>query len=306
MERAAGPQVLANWRFQQALYRAYYDAYTRARLIRETDLEQRALEALRTAPSAGSLAAMRQAEDVLDESATRPVAADRRARLFELAEALFQSIRMQLSVARYKAISVDRGANLDTVDAPLNNRTWLEQRFAELRQNGDEGERLKQLHAIVDWTDPGPGGFYDDLGDLTRQPHLLRGPGYRKDPAFLQSSLVGFAGRAALPRSWWNHAESLGETPLEMQYDDLDPAAEYRVRVVYGGDSPRTKIRLVANGSIEIHPLLAKPQPLKPLEFDIPKAATAGGTLKLSWFREAALGGNGRGCQVSEVWLIRK
>ena len=30
LERAATPQMLANWRFQQALYRAYYDAYTRA------------------------------------------------------------------------------------------------------------------------------------------------------------------------------------------------------------------------------------------------------------------------------------
>ena len=29
MERTATPQMLANWRFQQALYRAYYDAYTR-------------------------------------------------------------------------------------------------------------------------------------------------------------------------------------------------------------------------------------------------------------------------------------
>ena len=29
---------------------------------------------------------------------------------------------MQLSVPRYKAIDVDRGANLDTVDVPLNNR----------------------------------------------------------------------------------------------------------------------------------------------------------------------------------------
>ena len=46
---------------------------------------------------------------------------DWRARVFALAEALFQSIRMQLSVARYKAIAVDRGATLDTVDAPLNN-----------------------------------------------------------------------------------------------------------------------------------------------------------------------------------------
>jgi len=31
MERAATPQMLATWRFQQVLYRAYYDAYTRSR-----------------------------------------------------------------------------------------------------------------------------------------------------------------------------------------------------------------------------------------------------------------------------------
>ena len=37
------PAVLANWRFQQALYRAYYDAYVRSRLIYETDLEEQAL-----------------------------------------------------------------------------------------------------------------------------------------------------------------------------------------------------------------------------------------------------------------------
>ena len=27
MEKAASPQLLLNWRFQQALYRAYYDAF---------------------------------------------------------------------------------------------------------------------------------------------------------------------------------------------------------------------------------------------------------------------------------------
>ncbi|MEX0979382.1 MAG: hypothetical protein WDZ48_11040, partial [Pirellulales bacterium] len=31
METSASPELLANWRFQQALYRAYYDAYVRAR-----------------------------------------------------------------------------------------------------------------------------------------------------------------------------------------------------------------------------------------------------------------------------------
>ena len=43
-----------------------------------------------------------------------------------------------------------------------------------------------------------------------------------------------------------------------------------------------------------------------PIEFDVPTAATLSGELNLSWYREAGLGGNGRGCQVSEVWLLRK
>src|SRR2546427_514255 len=42
------------------------------------------------------------------------------------------------------------------------------------------------------------------------------------------------------------------------------------------------------------------------IEFDIPAKATAGGELTLTWQREPGLGGNGRGCQVSEVWLIKK
>ena len=55
------PRVLANWRFQQALYRAYYDAYVRSRLIHETDLQERAMDRLRQAGATGSMAAMEQA-----------------------------------------------------------------------------------------------------------------------------------------------------------------------------------------------------------------------------------------------------
>ena len=48
----ATPRDLLNWRFQQALYRAYYDAYVRSRLLHETALEERALA--RCAPRARS------------------------------------------------------------------------------------------------------------------------------------------------------------------------------------------------------------------------------------------------------------
>ncbi|MBZ5590953.1 MAG: glycoside hydrolase family 20 zincin-like fold domain-containing protein [Acidobacteriia bacterium] len=296
LEQAATPQMLANWRFQQALYRTYYDEYTRQRLAYETDLESKAMNALRHASHDGAERAMAEAERVLDQAATSKVATDLRARVFELAEALFQSIRMQLSVPRYKAIAVDRGANLDTIDAPLNNRLWLKMRFDEIRKVAEESERLKGIAEILDWTDPGPGGFYDDLGDTTRQPHLVRGEG----------TIVGFGPSGTRRRSWWDHAEALYEAPLRMHYAGLDPQARYKIRVVYAGENPRRKIRLTAGEKWEVHPLMEKPTPLRTLEFAIPREATEHGELDLTWRGEPGLGGSGRGCQVSEVWLIKQ
>jgi hypothetical protein len=306
MEKSASPQDKLNWRFQQALYRTYFDAYVRSRLIYETGLEERALEKLRVAKTMGSAVAMNQAEAILDRAVTERVAPEWRARVFELAEALFQSIRMQLSVERFQAISVGRGANLDTIDMPLNNRLWLKEQFNRLRRLDSEAERLKGLDAILNWTNPGPGGFYDDLGNLTRQPHLVRGPGFPKDPAFLQSSLVGFGYHPGWRMSWCRHAETLNDTPLQMQYRDLDRTAQYKIRIVYAGDNFRPRIRLVANETTEIHPLMLKPTPVAPIEFDIPKQVTRTGELRLAWNQEPGRGGNGRGCQVAEVWLIKK
>jgi hypothetical protein len=305
LEKSATPQDLLNWRFQQALYRAYYDAYERRRLVYETELEERAMEQLQAGRQIGTLVAINRADAILSRAETERVATDWRARVFELAEALFQSIRMQLSVERYKAISVGRGANLDTIDVPLNNRLWLKRQFAELRGQS-EFDRLKGIDAILHWTDPGPGGFYDDLGNLTRQPHLVRGPGFEEDPMFLRSSLVGFAYSPGWRMSWCQHAESLYDAPLTLQYGDLDRQAAYKVRVVYAGDNFRTRIRLVANDATEVHAWLRKPSPVRPLEFDLLPEATHSGKLSLTWTQEPGRGGSGRGCQVAEVWLIKK
>ena len=155
------------------------------------------------------------------------MAVELRARVFELAEALFQSIRMQLSVARYQAISIGRGANLDTIDRPLNNRPWLLARFAEVRQSDSEAERLRRIDAILNWTDPGPGGFYDDLGNPARQPHLVHGSGFRvtggDDPAFFASPLTHFEDFPSLRTSWKDQALALYDAPLQMRYTGLDP-----------------------------------------------------------------------------------
>lgn len=305
LEAGASKEMLANWRFQQALYRAYYDAYVRARLLHETACEQRAMDRLKNAQSGDSLGAIDEAEKLLDQAETR-VAPQLRQRVFELADALFASVQMQTSVPKYQAISVDRGATLDTVDVPLGNRMWLKQRFAVLRNESVETERQKGIDEIVHWTDPGPGGFYDDLGRHDAQPHWLQDPDFTHDPARLMSSRVGFAGFGPMRASWKDHAEALVDWPLRMRYEGLDPNAQYKLRVTYGGDGAQKKIRCVANAQIEVHPYITKKSPIGPVEFDIPPQATAGGRLDLSWFGEQGLAGNGRNAQVSEVWLIKK
>jgi hypothetical protein len=273
-------------------------------------LEEQALSKLRQAPGTGPLVAMDEAEKLLDEAVAHPAAPDLRARVFELGDMLFQSIRMQLSVERHKAIAVDRGATLDTIDEPLNNGLWLKRRFEEIRKLKNERDQLREIATIVNWTDPGPGGFYDDLGNTSRQPHLVRGIGLAGDPGFYETPRVGFiTGRRVAklyPLSWHDNMEALYDAPLRLHYDELDPHAAYSVRIAYAGDSPSVKIRLLADDKYVVHPEITKPRPAALVEFDVPHEATRDGHLTLTWYRQAGLGGNGRGCAVAEVWLIKR
>jgi hypothetical protein len=307
MDRAASPAVSQNWRFQQAQYRAHYDAYVRARLIYETHLEQQARDRLREAGALGSMLAMREAEAILDQALTQRTAAHWRARTFELGEALFQSIRMQLSVVWYKAIAVGRGANLDLIDAPLNNRAWLIGEFARIRAMGDEKARRDAIAALLDRASPGPGGFYDDLGQPGAQPHLVSAIPYEDDPADLVNPLSAMhnsaKGAAQWPLAWLTVAESRDDAPLRMRYEGLEATRRYRLRVVYAGEDAPWDYRLMADGRYEVHGWRKKDRPAAAVEFPIPAEATADGKLELEFQRRPGAGGNGRAVQVAEVWI---
>jgi len=328
IERAATPQMLLSWRFQQILYRAYYDGYVRERLLYETGLEQQAIDRLRNASRTGSAIAMDDATRILDESLTHPAAEDLRNRIFALAEALYQSIHAQLSVDRYKAVAVSRGANLDTIDFPLNNRVWLKDQFAKIRAIPKEDDRLAAIDALLHRSDPGPGGFYDDLGNMSMQPHLVdEGPGYANDPGGFHSARSEYAafsggliGRTSAQATkpdgparfilnrmaWWTWAETRYETPLTMRYEHLDPKASYKVRVVFVGRPTDPKIRLVANEKYEVHGWISKPATMGPVEFSVPADATRTGTLTLRWFLDQGQGGFNGSIDIAEVFLVRR
>jgi len=162
MEKDATPQDKLNWRFQQGLYRAYYDAYIRHRLIYETELEARAMGVLKNAEQLGSLAAIDKAQAILNKAATQKVATDLRQRVFELAEALFQSIRMQQSVKKYHS---QRYANLDDIDEPLTDLEKIQKNLGKIRKFGSEEQRLAAIKKIEPskstWR-PTPGAVWPD------------------------------------------------------------------------------------------------------------------------------------------------
>lgn len=305
MERAGGPQALLSWRFQQALYRAYYDAAVAERAGQETAFEEQALRLLRE-PGA-VLDRVARAELELGRTPAQPL----RARVFELGEALYQSVRMQLDSARYLG-EPGRGSNLDTFDYPLNNRVWLRNRFAEIRALPDEKSRVAKVQEILAWDDPGPGGFFDDLGNPARQPHLVRDREYASDPYYLQSPLAGFITTNAtnppdLHRMAWTHAEVQYDDVLRMRYTGLDPAAAYRLRILYSSvdaGARAAKVRCVADGDVVIHDYRAKEA--SPVEFDVPVTATADGVLELAFQQAPGSRGAGRGAQLAAVWLVRK
>ena len=308
MQQAATPAQSENWRFEATLYRAYFDAYERHRLLIATAQEQRAFGFLAAADRIGSTAAMQKAEQALnaDPPELTPLRPWRNA-IEDLASRLFHDIGLQLGAAKYGASATNRGASLDTVDVQLNDRVWLEREFARIRGTNGESSGLQAIAAIVHWRDPQPDGFYDDLGDPSTEPHLVRGPGYPSDPAFFHTALDGIADQTpdqGLRLSQVSYAGANYDHPLELRYTGLSAKLHYMLRVVYAGEDYTTPVTLIANGHYVIHgPRMRAANP-ETVEFPVPLQATRGGTLDLQWTRPKGHGGGGRGLQVAEVWLL--
>lgn len=306
IEESASAGQRADWRFESALYRAFYDALVSARAAAEAGRQERALEELAKAPLTGSRAAMDQAGLALAEPDGPEIAA-LRSRLFDLAARLFDHIRLQLSVSLHGASAIERGANLDRIDASLNDRVWLTRQFETIAALSAEEDRLARLATLLASYRPAAGVRHDDLGVPRQEPHLVRGGAFATDPAFYEGVIDGVADKTpddGFRLSWVTYAETLYDRPLRLRYRGLDPRRRYRLRAIYAGEDYALPMRLVANGRFEIHPPLARTANPMSVEFPLPFEATRSGRLDLAWTRPSGMGGSGRGHQVAEVWLI--
>ena len=295
------PELSTNWRWQSLLVRACYDAYIRARLLRETALEAEANALLAASQKTGAGAAMDGAMAVLNRIQTENPAPELRERIVALYDALFQSIGLKSSVEKYQASGYERGCSLDFLDYPLNNRWFLEDEFNRIRALPDEAARVLELERLAAWAHPGPGSFYDDIGHPGKSQHVKRVEGLNTDPYMLRNINPGF--------SWWDQGFSRKrlswqdtlDYPMTMVYDGLDPEAAYVLRMTGNGEA-----HIRADGYV-LAPTIQNTGIGEIKEFPIPKALTADRSLTLIWDAMEQSELNWRQyATAAEVWLLKQ
>ncbi|GAB3257602.1 hypothetical protein GCM10027347_20210 [Larkinella harenae] len=287
---ATQPQLKANWRWQMLLLRAYYDAYTRRRLIYEQGLEKEANSILTTAREADLEKAMTQALATINRADTKPVSPELRKKIETLCADLFASIGLQTSVPKYRAKGPERGCLLDFVDYPLNNRWWLADEFQKVRAMKTPEEKLKRLSVIGNWEDPGLGSFYDDVSSGSKSPR------------------VKTISEDATDIAWWDNGSSRARLSTQtfqnnptLEYDNLDPGARYIIRVAGEGDA------LLRVDGQRIHPTVYHKELETFKEWIVPLSLTQDGRLSVTFDEpeESHLNWRKRS-KISDVWLLKQ
>lgn len=283
------PQLQDSWRWQQLVMRAYYDAYVETRLAYEENLEQEAYRILADADTLGADRAMAQALTRLLHVNRDPLEQSLKKKVFQYAEKLFHSIGAQTSVPKYGAKSPERGAILDFIDYPLNNRWWLEDEFKKIKEFKTEKEKLARLEFIRTYASPGEGNFYDNISSADAE-HVTS----KTDDAI--DYLWENDGRSRKRLS----TQLFQFTPT-LEYDQLDPEAEYLIRVSGYGEA-----LLRANGQ-RLKPTKYEKGYEEFKEFPLPKDLIEDGKLKISFDKPNEEHLNWRKqSRVTDVWLLRQ
>lgn len=279
-----------NWRWQMLVFRAYYDQYTRLRLIYEQGVEKQANAILATATRDNVNQVMDAALAVLNKADQKLVDRDLYKEIVDLSDALYKSIGLQTSTEKHKPRNPERGVVMDFVNYPLNNRWWLADEFEKIKKMTDPGQQLARLKTIAFWENPGPGSYYDDISSVAKGPR------------------VKTISEDATDVAWWDNGKSrkrlsfqLFQREPELDYDNLDPHARYIIRVAGEGDA------LLRVDGRRLSPVVYNREPETFKEWIVPLSLTQDGKISvtfdgpeeshLNWRKQS---------KISDIWLLKR
>ncbi|RRB07620.1 hypothetical protein [Larkinella rosea] len=284
------PELKNNWRWQMLLMRAYYDTYTRRRLIYEQGLEKNANLILAQANEANMEKSMESALTILNKADKEPISTELRKKIETLCADLYTSIGLQTSVPKYKAKNYERGASLDFVDYPLNNRWWLADEFKKVQAMKTPKEKLDRLHVIGNWETPGEGSYYDDVSSGSKSPRVKTISEDATDIAWWDN---GFS-RARLSTQTFQNEPAL-------DYDNLDPGSRYIIRVAGLGEA------LLRVDGHRLKPLIYNKANETFKEWIVPLSLTQDGKISVTFDEPEESHLNWRQhSKVSDVWLLKQ
>ena len=215
-----------------------------------------------------------------------------------------------------------RSEGLVSLDHDFIGLGWLRRQLERAKAAAGD-ERWELLATIADYENPGPGGFYDNLGTFEHAPHLVHGYPYDHGQPYV-GDMLDEGNRISQRTMGYTQHEERG---LELRYDGLDPAARYRIRFTFVRPwfQPRyahrmnQKAQSIYADGIPIAEGLELPEKMSDFfTFDIPPEATRDGTLTISFRKmpDVATGDRvsveqwrncgGWGTLCSEVWLMKR
>ncbi len=286
---AENPQLALNWRWQQLVMRAYYDAYIQQRLAYEQKLELEANAILKNAKELGADKAMDQALAQVQKADKEFVAQDLKQKAIQYIDDLFISVGLQTSMKLHNAAGSERGCVRDFIDYPLNNRWWLEDEFKKIKDFKSEDEKLTRLEFIRTYDNPGEGSYYDNISN-TNAKHVT---------SETEDAIDFLWEKEGLSRK--RLSSQLFQFTPELQYNDLDPKANYLIRVAGLGEA------LLRANDKRLIPTKYEKGFGEFKEFPLPKELIKEGKLKITFDKPDEEHLNWRDqSRVSDVWLLKQ
>jgi uncharacterized protein (DUF1778 family) len=297
--RSAGAKIPENLRASDYRWRiisqkALVDRYIQLKLQQGEALKDKAGRILaRVNDSSNPRALLTEAASVLEKPANTPQM-----------NAVLEEAR-KLGEESNKIIGYRVPATFFVEEYDLAEVGWWKKTLDRALVDGNNSTMKNVAKMILDYENPGEGGFYDNLGWPNDPKHLVRGEWLW--------GFMPFPGPAK--RSHYNLAYTMVEpSGVSLTYESLDSKAQYVVRISIGihleeseeADILRgveLKEGIQADGQVVSEEFAIPRNDVIIREFDVPRGATKDGKLEITLTNSSpALPITG----AYEVWLMRK